>query len=338
MIKLDSKGFVSLFTTIMISLLLIILTTSLVSLEVLQLRKSEDSEQSLRAYYIAEAGVEDAVSQVLTNPTDRTDKPCASNVGYDTAGSASWTCQRISFSGSPVGKLEAPDAAKTVDPGHVAGGYGSVIVEWNQSVNAGNYNVPTGGLPSAAGYAPYAAPPLELAIVSYPTGGFAASQVGTAVKLQNALIVPRGLGASVVDGLALPGHGQWSASCAALSVRPTYNVGGTVLGGYNCYAVITGLQTNLDYLFRVRSRYLPTAYRMTFKQNADGSGLVVKVPDGTATIDVTAKAGDTYRRVLTKLPLNSGAASGLDYVMYSDTNICKNFDVVNNAFPAVPGC
>ena len=59
-------------------------------------------------------------------------------------------------------------------------------------------------------------------------------------------------------------------------------------------------------------------------------GTIVKVPDGTATIDVTARAGQTYRRVISKLPINGGASNGLNYVMYSDTNICKGFNVMNN--------
>jgi Tfp pilus assembly protein PilX len=336
----QSEGFVSLFTTIMISLLLIIITTSMVSLEVLQLRKSEDSEQSTRAYYIAEAGVEEAVSRILTNPTARADQPCAASTNYDTTGAAEWTCQKISFSGAPVGVLKQPDAALTVDPGHVTPGYQSVIIEWNQSQNPGGYNVQNGGLPGAGGYT-YSAPPLELAIVSYPTGGFSASQVGTAVKLQNALIVPKGPGTGVVNyanGTGLPGHGQWAGSCENMTVRASYNILGTQLGGYNCYAVLTNLPATNDYLFRIRSRYLATNFKMTFKADPNGGGAVVKVPDGMATIDVTAKAGDTYRRVLTKLPLNTGAAPGLDYVMYSDTDICKNFDVLNNAFPSSPGC
>jgi len=72
---------------------------------------------------------------------------------------------------------------------------------------------------------------------------------------------------------------------------------------------------------------------MTFLNGAS----VVTVPDGTATIDVTAKAGQTFRRVISKLPINGGAAGGLNYVMYSDTNICKAFDVMNN-LPSTDGC
>jgi hypothetical protein len=40
--------------------------------------------------------------------------------------------------------------------------------------------------------------------------------------------------------------------------------------------------------------------------------------------------------VISKLPLNKSAAAGLNYVIYSDSNICKNFDVINNV--AQSGC
>ncbi len=327
-----SDGFVSLFTAIMISLLLLVITMSLVSLEALQLRKSEDSEQTLRAYYTAEAGVEDAVAKVLNMTPPYVDQACQPKAAYDIPGAAGWTCQKITFSGTPKGKLEA-DQAKTIDPGHITGPpYMSVIVEWNQSSSAGPYSVPL-TLPSAATYVA-AAPPVELAIVSYPSGGFKASDIGGSVKLENALIVPRGNGASTVNFAGLLGHGQWDGNCGSMS--RTYTIMGNNYTGYNCYAVITGLIPAHDYLFRIRSRYLPTTYRMTF---LDPAGNVVSVPDGTATIDVTAQAGQTYRRVISKLPLGSGAEAGLNYVIYSDTNVCKNFTVINNAAPpANTGC
>lgn len=339
----NEQGLVSLFTTILISLLLIIITTSLVTLEVLQLRKSEDSEQSLRAYYIAEAGIESAVNKILANPTDRTDQNCtdsaAGSTNYDLSDPTSnWTCQRISFSGSPMGTL-VPDQGKTVDPGKVIGGYRSVIVEWGQSNNTDptKYSFIGANLPSDAGYqsSAYKAPPIEIALVTYPDALIPANTVGGSIKLENALIVPRGTGFSpIVDVSILPGHGQWQGNCGPSS--RTYING---MSGYNCYAILNGLNgSTANYIFRLRSRYEGAAFRMTFMSNIDGGGAVVKVPDGTATIDVTAKAGMSHRRVLTKLPLGTGAAPGLDYVIYSDNDICKNFSVINNAFPSSPGC
>ncbi len=322
-------GFVSLFTAIMLSLLLMVITVSLVSLEALQLRKAEDSEQTLRAYYAAEAGVEDAVSKVLNSPS-RVAQPCTTNTSYDIPGAAGWTCQQITFSGAPSGKLTA-DTATTVDPGHVTGpGYNSAIVEWNQA-SSGSFSVGA-SLPSQAGYTA-AAPPLEISIASYPSAGFKASDIGGSVKLQNALIVPRGnTGAYQVNFAGLLGGGQWNGNCGALGRSYTIS-GKAYTAAYNCYAVITNLTTAKDYLFRIRSRYLPTTYRMTFMTSANGGGSVVPVPDGMATIDVTAQAGQTYRRVISKLPLGVGAEATLNYVIYSDTNVCKNFTVLDNVAP-----
>ena len=334
--KSESQGFVALFTCIMISLLLLIVTLSLVSLETLQLRKAADGEQSLRAYYTAEAGVEDAVSRLLADPTSRVPQSCTANPGYDTPGIAGWTCQQISFSGAPKGTFDGADLAKTIDPGHLnSPAYRSLIIEWNQSTdsNPGNYNVGP-SLPSSAAYSE-AAPPLEMAIVSFPPF-FKASDIGTSVKLQNALMVPRGpLAGFTVDFATLRGHGQWDARCSPLA--GSYTVGNSVLSGYNCYALITGLNSATeDYLLRIRPRYLNSSYRLTFKTGLVGDGSVVQVPDGTATIDVTAKAGDAYRRVITKLPLSAGAAAGLNSVIYSDTNVCKNFDVTYGTYPVPP--
>ncbi len=327
-------GFVSLFTCIMISLLLMVVTLSMVTLETLQLRKAEDAEQSLRAYYAAEAGVEDAVSKVLSGVIAQgTDQTCAtvgsSKTGYDVPGAAGWTCQQISFSGNPTGKLETADAAKTIDPGTPSSNYNSVKIEWDQSSsplpNAYNARPVAAALPAAGAWT-YAAPPVELSIVEYPRGNFSSSSAN--LKLGNVLFLPGGAGAAlpVIYNAGLAGIGVQFGSCA---------VGNPV---YRCSAVVSNLaNTNTDnYIFRIRSRYNPTAYRLTFYTGPNANGNIVSVPDGTATIDVTARAGQTYRRVISKLPLNNGAAEGLNYVMFSDTDICKNFIVFSET--AQPGC
>jgi hypothetical protein len=348
----NDQGFVSLFTTIMISLLLLVITVSLISLETLQLRKSEDAEQTLRAYYAAEAGVEDAVSKVLSK-TVSTDQTCTSNASYDIPGAAGWTCQQISFSGTPTGKLPLADEARTIDPGDVSPPYQSVIIEWGDSTdNAPNhYNMAswfqpssgassyaTKGCTSGATLLPCAVAPIELSIVEYPNGSFSANDAG--LKLQNVVVAPGGAtGGGAVNYTNMKSQPQFRGNCG-----PSTRTGlpaGLFAGGtsnYNCYVVLQNLPPNKNYQFRIRSRYLPSAYKFTFKADPNGGGATRVVPDGTATIDVTAKAGQTYRRVISKLPLGSSGASGLNYVMYSDTNICKNFDVLANAVMSPPGC
>jgi hypothetical protein len=363
---------VALFTTIIISLLLVVITVSLITIETLQLRKSEDAEQSLRAYYTAESGTEAAVAKILTKDpsvwsgTGWIDQDCsspaASYTGFDATGLAGWTCQQVSFSGSPEGKLDQPDQAATIDPGHVTPNYNSVILEWNQSPNASGYDMGagafSGNLPNAAQYAAggYSAPPVELTIVEYPNGGFSANDVcsyqGGAwvpntckVKLQNVLLTPNG--AAPAGGAVDPYNtgsfnktGPIRADCGPISAARTLPAAyGTASLDYNCWAVITSLDPE-DYLFRLRSRYAASSYKMIFCSSNNASNCLnnpVAVPDGTATIDVTARANQSYRRLVYKMPIIQGAAAGLNYVMYSDTDVCKDFNVINDvAQPPYP--
>jgi hypothetical protein len=349
----DQGGAVALFTTILISMLLIIITLSLITLQTLQLRKSEDAEQTLRAYYTAEAGVEDAVSKVLAKVITG-DQVCsdpgASNTNYDTVGDSGWTCQQVTFSGAPSGLLGAPDQAVTVDPYPIGPPtWKALLVFWNtqQVPKPATTAIPGfagGNAPTEASFN-YNLAPLELSVLEYPSGGFAANKVcntfsggvwtpaGCTVTLQNLLLYPGGnsVPVDVRYDQGLSGLGPVPGNCGVLGRTGPLSSGPMQ---YNCWALISHItDPNTDFLFRIRSRYVASSYKMLFCVAASGANCGtnnVNVPDGTATIDVTARSGQTYRRVISKLPLNQGAASGLNYVMYSDTDICKNFSVVNN--------
>jgi hypothetical protein len=351
----QQNGYVSLLTAIMVSLLLLVVTMSMIVLEVAQLRKASDSEQSMRAYYTAEAGVEDAVNRVL-NGSVTADQNCSdvngnplggsSQNNFDSAGAAGWTCQQISFSGAPTGRLDQPDVAKVVDPG--AATFSSMLVEWDQSAGSLSESAP-GLLPTQADYnsdpTPFM-PPLELTVIRYPqttvktsdfcSGTQTPSNSSCKVLLQNALLVPGGSAAAGSLGYndGFSNGGPYRGNCLNGRTSNPYYSATT----YHCYLRLTGFSTSANYMLRLRSKYSASAYRLTF-YNAAGD--VVSVPDGTATVDVTAKAGNTFRRTITKVPVTGGSASGLDYVIFSDSGVCKTFEVVDNAFPttgAVPTC
>lgn len=360
--RLNQGGFVSLVTCILISLLLIIITVGLLSVEALQLRKAEDAEQSLNAYYTAESGIEDGVAKVLSGLVVPSAGTGCLNGSVGSNG-ATWTCQQISESGQPTGSLTA-DQAVTIDPGPSSPAYGSVVLEWQTSndLTAADYNVDlsqNNGLPTASEYQSdnYAAAPLELQIVEYPTHGFTENDVcakpsggpctlgnPSRAFIQNLLMTPEG-------GVHLAPNNICYAGCANIiansNMRFTGNCGplphpnpyesGNISTKYNCYALLSNLPAGKAYLFRVRARYISSDYKFTFYTGSHGDGLPVSVDDGTATIDVTAQAGQVYRRVISKLPINPAAAGGLNYVMFSDNNVCKDFVVTNNAIPG-SGC
>jgi hypothetical protein len=351
--KGGQDGFVALLASILISLLLIIVTVSMVALEATQLRTAEDSEQSMRAYYTAEAGTEDAVAKILSKAISTATPqlcPSAASQGAAYGPSTNWTCQQITFSGQPVGNLKA-DQAVTINPG-TGPNFQSVEIEWNQSTDAvaGHYDMNlAGGFPTAAQFAAnqYAAPPIELQIVQYPNGGFSENDVCSGLPtscdaaglnsnkeafLQNALISPGGSGAGTgaVDYTTL--FQNPNTQLGNCTPAPRTGWGGAP-SSYNCYVILQNLPPARNFLFRIRSRYADSSYRFTFWSNPNGAGAQVAVAAGVATIDVTAQAGQVYRRVISDFPLGTSAASGLNYVMYSDTNVCKNFDVIDNAPP-----
>lgn len=81
-----------------------------------------------------------------------------------------------------------------------------------------------------------------------------------------------------------------------------------------------------DPLFlRVKARYAGASYRIRFY---DATGTQVYMPDGYATIDVTARSGDYFRRVVAKKLLQPTVYDGVfDNAVFSGGAICKTMTI-----------
>ncbi len=325
--RFNDRGAVALISTIVISILLSIVIIGVMIVMVSELRQSNDNEQSIRAYYAAESGVEDAVVKALASPGVDQDCTASSasttknlNIDPANAGNVGWSCQQIHFSGNPSGRLAEADKAVQVDL-EGAVNINSATLEWDTGA-VKNYAPVPNPLPQTTNWAGRPAA-LELTVVDYPKApSFAAANI----NIQNYLILP-GNGPVTIA--------QIGASAAPNPLRGTC----TALGTYHCKITFNGMNAGGNsYMFRLRSRYVGTDYKLTFYTGSNGSGIVKAVPDGTATIDVTGKAGDVYRRVVYKIPFNKGAAVGLDYVLFSDSNICKDLTIIGGVAAGPAGC
>lgn len=81
-------------------------------------------------------------------------------------------------------------------------------------------------------------------------------------------------------------------------------------------------------LIRIKPRYAAASYRIQFYY-ADGSAVKpVSLSDGYATIDVTARSGQNFRRVQAKKQLQPTVFTGIfDSTLFSGSTVCKTLSV-----------
>lgn len=318
----NDRGAVALITTIVISILLSIVIIGVMIVMISELRQSNDNEQSIRAYYAAEAGVEDAIIKAIASPG--VDQDCSNpskskNLSLDAAspGKVGWSCQQITFAGQPSGSLSEADKAVQIDL-EGSNSFSSMTLEWDTGAVKNNTVVPN-PLPSTTGWNRPAA--VEMTIVDYPKStAFTAANI----NIRNYLVLPGNVPVAVAPIGGPVSSNPLRGRCI-----------GT--GTYHCKITFGGF-IGRAYMLRLRTRYIGTDYKLTFWTSGSGTGSVVNVPDGTATIDVTGKAGDVYRRVIYKIPFNKGAAVGLDYVLFSDQNVCKDLSIIGGAIQPGSAC
>jgi len=148
---------------------------------------------------------------------------------------------------------------------------------------------------------------------AYPSGNIAAANV-SAGALVSDISTRCESGSSVDYSCRMPANGRYNIANLAKS---EINNGSTNImydGGSNARMVL-----------RIRPRYNAASYRIRFY---DSSGNEVFMPDGSATIDVTARSGNYLRRVIAKKQLVPKIYDGVfDNALFSGGDICKNMRI-----------
>lgn len=312
----DQRGLVSLITATIISILLSIIVIGMVALMALLQRQATDSADAMRAYYAAEAGVEDGLLKVenaLPNNLSSLPSGCqdSNNNAVPLDGTAEYTCQQFSnTSNTLTGTLTADGTPLQLDLSGFPVSY--MVIRWNTSNDAAvpsSYTGPQGRFPdNPTGNWTY---PSLLELIS-------ASYQGTALGSPATLVIQPGMVAATSNYNTRPGLQPVSGGCSASTVS-----------GYNCSITVNGFNTAASYILRLKARYAGTHYQIQFYNTA---GQLLTVPDQFETVDVTARVGDVYQRLVEKVPINSGVAS-LDYVLFADNSICKNIEIYPTLLP-----
>lgn len=167
---------------------------------------------------------------------------------------------------------------------------------------------------------------LELTFVYWPKSSPSIAADGLPVK--TVVILPRTSNAdpSAVNtydpAVGCSGYnGSATYSSVRYSCEMKVSLEGMLLNSLN--------PANYNIVLKVKSRYKGTPLQAQFyKSGSYADSDLVPTKSSIATIDITAKVGDLYRRITAQKPV--GGNSIVEDVLYSNESVCKNMTVYDD--------
>jgi Tfp pilus assembly protein PilX len=348
-------GGASLLTTVILAILLLGVVGGLATLSINEIRQAANTEQSARALSAAESGVAQLAEKIDTEVGSHERTACNSEPSTPTTAgppiefgeNSAITCATVKAGDSEetVGvvdrdqsyRIDLSGAYKKNDSSKTPATVTAMSIEWHGTGDVAaavlsGITFPklttTGNLDSPA--------TLELTYAHWSLSG------------SNILALSQpedyGIGLKkVVFNPAFNGPGVPLNRCGANASAITDGYACTTLQSatadvmdppsrrfdLNTLSVPTTPDAKL--VFKLTARYNGTHFRLKFYNNTE----VLMVPQAYATIDVTARSNNLYRRVIAQKPL--ALTSSIDYLdntIFSGKNICKDMKVDAGYGPA----
>lgn len=341
-LKHKRSGATSLLIIMGLALLFTGIITGLTSLTVREQQQAGDTDQSNRAIQAAEASARETAELLITQPDLQIPNCDSKTTGTaplskytpqnQPAGSdISIECQTITSKSSEItGSLEKDqDTQIMMNIDDVRW----INLRWSKKGSLSLANLPclyppSTSSPGSCSYPAGAASTLEVTLFSWPktiTASFLNGNDASGIQTKTYLLVP---GASGVSNSKADSNVQTnpntSCSTSFVDFQCVANLDVASLSGYD--------PANYQYAVRITSRYKNTDFNARFY--ADSAFVnQVQVQSSEAKIDVTARSGNLYRRIIAYKPI--GNLSILDAVLGSGREICKNMTVTTSPNRAV---
>ena len=329
----NQRGIISFLAVIFISMLLIVITTGFVRIMLNDERQSSDYDLSARAFYIAEQGVEDAVTKIDSGTVVLDSCEDASILSTEPE-TPEVTCQYVSQDNITAQDSLAPGESAVISLKDADPSLSYIEIRWHTEPFSSGALTAYGTNPSPSNR-PAA---IKASAVSYPTTSFGSSN-----------IVRRTF--SLWPSSSSFSSNSVSGSSNDQALETTSNCSGTNFSNYGfyCRARLTGFNVSArDYVLNMKlfNTNVSTNFEVL---GYDASDDQVSINTNVYQIDATGRAGDVFRRVLATY--NSGDEPvvaknfGYDYVIYSDTDVCKDLRIeryytgeLREASVEDPGC
>ncbi len=346
--RLDQKGAAAILSVVIFSIIITVVVTAYIRSAISGQAEALNFDLSTRAYYSAESGIQDALREISTNPgyTGKTEcgdfKPTGSTGKLDATGYLAYTCQLIDTTPSSIEFSVGQDSngmarllpAVMTD---LSGTY-DLVIRWSSKNDAVKQEL---GIRDAAdtsftsqekwitgeGYKIH--PALRAAIISYPLNKstFVGGDLKQSVFFLNPVSQSAG-GGLVPLNISTPP----TPDKAVQAARCYDHRNGNTFDGYLCEQRIrlTGYQLSSFALFaRLHSLYGTTAVQLSL--TPEGSNNKVPLTGSVIQIDVTGKAGNTFKRVRQTFNLNNGVIMDNlpEAAVIGGDGICKHYSITD---------
>jgi Tfp pilus assembly protein PilV len=340
----SQRGIVSLVTVMLAAILFSLVVVSMFAVIANEEHQASEADLSNRAYFAAESGVEAGLLQIKTALASATPAAaingltgsCQSGSASNNPSGATYTCLKLSHLTSDLqGSLVHDGNSYQVDLSSIPD-ISKIVISWNKPSDVPSYTLPdtaTLGTGTFSNTTPTTTVPgspggtwsypalleVQSVLFSATTSVYNINDPAQFKIIENALApTSDGIGSTTEDDSTTPQTGPLAASCG-----PS---GSATPSGYSCSETINiagGSIGQYKRILRLRSRYANTSFSVQVFNNGV---LVPNIPDSYENIDVTAKSGNTYRRVRARVQIQQNTVA-LDYALFSDTDICHDYQL-----------
>ncbi|MEX0934195.1 MAG: hypothetical protein WDZ42_00160 [Candidatus Saccharimonadales bacterium] len=335
--RLGSSGAVSMITVIFVTIILAVMVIGFVRLMISEQRQSTDDDLSNRAFYAAESGIEDAKAalaaymagsedfdaemldkfddcepfgdpHLINDPSLETEITCqlvkTSLPDVQVDGSAAWSSFMI--------RLAAEQ------------GFDRFKLEWHKPANDGEaYSLKSdNSLPTInnwnSGGNPYPAAMKVTLVKQGISSNASREEVINATRIVYLLPTASG-GVNVLNtessDFGLGDSSPQGVNCTSSSQAQDDN--------YSCVVDFTNLFPGAnDYYVILTPLYTSTSIKLSLHDSGDN---LINIVDAQAEVDVTARAGDVFRRVRARVLLSDPAIALVSDLAVGANEICKDY-------------
>lgn len=334
--ELNQSGAAAMLSVVIFSILITIVVTAYLRNSLIDQTQSLNYDYNSRAYFAADVGIQDALRSLGSTMVDKDDcntyLPASS--GGQIASNLSYTCQLVDISPKTVEFDVGQDknAMVRILPKSITPGDYKLITRWSiQKNNDLVARSEENWFPSQANWKSSSDklfhPALRLSLIDLPVNG----DLNSSNLHQNVFFLNPISGALGQHTINYPGgvtdqDRVQSSKCYSSTDTSSFN-------GYACQQILSlnSFDFNNRALYvRSRSLYGSTGVQLALQ---DGAGNEVELAGSTLQVDVTGKAGSTFKRIKQTYRLNNGVIIDNlpDAAVIGGDGICKHYTITDQA-------